>query len=128
MVRHLETLRRRTNEDGLGSRLALLGVTLDPAFDTPQVLRAYGESVLQGSNRFDQWTLATGTPAQIENVARFFGVGYRADSGLITHTLVTAVIGDGGNDGRVMRVFESNSWRPDEVYDVVRRGIEQAVQ
>ena len=128
MVRHLETLRRRANEEGLGSRLALLGVTLDPAFDTPPVLRAYGESVLKGSNRFDQWTLATGTPAQIENVARFFGVGYRADGGFVTHTLVTAVIGHGGNDGRVMRVFESNSWRPDEVYDVVRRGIEQAVR
>jgi protein SCO1 len=128
MVRHLETVRRRANEEGLGGQLALLGVTLDPAFDTPAVLRAYGESMLKGSNRFDQWTLATGTPAQIENVARFFGVGYRADGGLVTHTLATAVVGHGGNDGRVMRVFESNSWRPDEVYDVVRRGIEQAVQ
>ncbi len=37
MVRHLEAVRRRANEEGLGSRLALLGVTLDPAFDTPAV-------------------------------------------------------------------------------------------
>ena len=106
--------------------LALLGVTLDPAFDTPAVLRVYGESMLKGSNGFDQWTLATGTPAQVQNVARFFGVGYRADGGLVTHTLATAVIGH--DRTRVMRVFESNSWRPDEVYDVVRRGIEQAVR
>ena len=62
MVRHLETVRRRANEEGIGSRLALLGVTLDPAFDTPAVLRAYGESVLKGADRFDQWTLATGRP------------------------------------------------------------------
>ena len=47
MVRHLEAVRRRANDEGLGSRLALLGVTLDPAFDTPSVLRAYGESVLK---------------------------------------------------------------------------------
>ena len=131
MLKNLEAVRRRADQDGLGSQLALLGVTLDPAFDTPDVLRAYGESILKGANRFDQWTLATGTPAQIENVARFFGVGYRADGGFVTHTLATAVVGHDGhgeNDGRVMRVFESNSWRPDEVYDVVRRGIEQAVR
>ncbi len=125
MVRHLEAVRRRANEEGVGSQLALLGVTLDPAFDTPAVLRVYGESMLKGADRFDQWTLATGTPAQIENVARFVGVGYRADGGFVTHTLATAIV---SHDGRVMRVFESNSWRPDEVYDVVRRGIEQAVR
>jgi protein SCO1/2 len=121
MVKHLEAVRRRANEEGLGSRLALLGVTLDPVFDTPSVLRAYGESMLKAQDRFKQWTLATGTAAQIEDVARFFGVGYRADGGFVTHTLTTAVV---SHDGRVMRVFESNSWRPDEVYDVVRRGIE----
>jgi protein SCO1/2 len=125
MVRHLESVRRRADKEGVGIKLALLGVTLDPAFDTPAVLRVYGESMLKGSTRFDQWTLATGTPAQIENVARFFGVGYRADGGLVTHTLATAVV---GKDGRVMRIFESNSWRPDEVYDVVRRGIELPVR
>ena len=125
MLKNLEAVRRRANKEGLGSQLALLGVTLDPAFDTPAVLRAYGESMLKGSNRFDQWTLATGTAAQIEDVARFFGVGYRAEGGFVTHTLTTAVV---SHDGRVMRVFESNSWRPDEVYDVVRRGIEQAVR
>ena len=90
MLKNLEAVRRRADQEGLGSQLALLGVTLDPAFDTPAVLRAYGESMLKGSNRFDQWTLATGTPAQIENVARFFGVGYRADGGFVTHTLATA--------------------------------------
>jgi cytochrome oxidase Cu insertion factor (SCO1/SenC/PrrC family) len=41
----------------------------------------------------------------------------------VVHTLTTAVV---GHDGRVMRIFESNSWRPDEVLDVVRRGIERA--
>ena len=125
MLKNLEAVRRRADQEGLGSQLALVGVTLDPAFDTPAVLRAYGELMLKGSNRFDQWSLTTGTPAQIENVARFFGVGYRADGGLVTHTLTTAIV---SHDGRVMRVFESNSWRPEEVYDVVRRGIEPAVR
>jgi len=125
LVQHLEAVRRRANDDGLGSRLSLVGVTLDPAFDTPAALRAYGESMLSGSNRFEQWTLATGTAAQIEDVAWFFGIGYRAEGGLVTHTLATAVL---DAEGRVVRVFESNSWRPDDVYDLVRRTIERTVR
>ena len=123
MVSHLEALRRRVNEEGLGGRLALLGVTLDPGFDTPAVLRTYGESMLAGTNRFDQWTLATGTVAQVEEVARFFGVAARAEGGFVTHTLSTAVI---GHDGRIVRIFTSNSWRPDDLFADVRRGVERA--
>jgi len=122
MVRHLETVRRRADEEGIGSRVALLGVTLDPTVDTPAVLRAYGESVLRGADRFEQWTLATGTPAQIEAVALFFGVTAFAEAGLVTHTLSTAVV---GHDGRIMRLFASNSWRPNELFDVVKLGVER---
>jgi protein SCO1/2 len=123
MVRNLEAVRLRADAEGTASRLALLGVTLDPAFDTPAVLQAYGESVLKTADRFDRWTLATGTPEQIEEVARFFGVTARAEGGLVTHTLSTVVI---GHDGRIMRLFPSNSWRPDELYEVVRLGIERS--
>jgi protein SCO1/2 len=121
MVSHLERLRRQVNERGAGANLSLLGITLDPAYDAPAVLRAYGESVLKGSDRFDQWTLATGSAAQIQTLARFFGVDYRQESGLITHTLATAVV---GKDGRVMRVLPSNSWLPDDLIRVVEQGIE----
>ena len=125
MVRNLEAVRRRADAEGIGSRLALLAVTLDPAFDTPAVLRAYGESVLKSADRFDRWTLATGTPTQIEEMARFFGVTARAEGGLVTHTLSTAVI---GHDGRIMQLFPSNSWRPDELYDAVRLGVERSAR
>ena len=123
MVKHLEAVRRRASEERIGDRLALLGVTLDPAFDTPAVLRGYGESVLKGADRFDQWTLATGTVEQVEDIARFFGVAARAEGGLLTHTLSTAVI---GHDSRIMRIFPSNSWRPDDLLAEVRRGLERA--
>ena len=75
--------------------------------------------------RVDRWTLATGTPAQIEEMARFFGVTARAEGGLVTHTLSTAVI---GHDGRIMRLFPSNSWHPDELYDAVRLGVERSAR
>ena len=123
MVKHLEAVRRRASDERVGDRVALLGVTLDPAFDTPAVLRAYGDSVLRGADRFDQWTLATGTVEQVEIIAGFFGVAARAEAGLTTHTLSTAVI---GHDSRIMRIFPSNAWRPDDLFAEVRRGVERA--
>jgi protein SCO1/2 len=123
MIAHLESVRQRANQAGVGGRLALLAVTLDPAYDTPAVLQAFGESRLKGERRFDHWTLATGTPAQIDSVASLFGVRHQNVNGTVTHTLATAVL---GHDGRIMRVFESNSWRPDELFDVVSRGVERA--
>jgi protein SCO1 len=125
MMRNLEAVRRRAHEAGIGGRVALLAVTLDPEFDTPAMLRAYGESVLKDGARFEQWTLATGTNAQIDDVARFFGVTSQTEGGTITHTLSTAVI---GHDGRIMRLFAANSWRPDELFDVVGRGVERAAR
>jgi len=35
VIRNLEHVRRRANDDGLGARVSFLGVSLDPAFDTP---------------------------------------------------------------------------------------------
>ena len=122
MVRHLESVRRAVNKAGIGARLALLGVTLDPAFDTPEVLRAYGKSVLEGTDPFEQWTLATGTPAEIAAIAGSFGVGYVSDRGAVTHSLVTTVV---GTDGRVLRVFESNNWRPEDVSSIVQRELQR---
>ena len=40
MVKHLERVRRRAIDERIGERGARLGVTLDPGFDTPAVLRS----------------------------------------------------------------------------------------
>ena len=78
--------------------------------------------MLAGGDRFDRWTLATGTVRQVEDVAALFGVGYRLESGgFVTHTLATAVIGP---DGRIVRVLPSNSWRVDDLVDVVKSRVE----
>ena len=95
IVKHLESVRRRANEAGIGDRLAVLGVTLDPSFDTPAVLRAYGQSVLAGPDAFDQWTLATGRPAQISDLASFFGVDYRDLVGEILDSIEHGLEEDG---------------------------------
>jgi protein SCO1/2 len=124
MVRHLETVREQARAAGFGDRLALLGVTLDPAFDTPAVLQAYGRSVLKGTDRFDRWTLATGSREQVAAVTGYFGVASQDGGGgeLPTHSLMTAVI---GHDGRVMKLFPANSWRPEDLLAAVRVGVDR---
>ncbi len=51
MVKHLESVRRRANEERVPGRVALLGVTLDPVVDTPgcapRVWRIGAEGVRQ---------------------------------------------------------------------------------
>ena len=123
MVQHLESIRHRANAAGMGDRLTLLGVTLDPSFDTPAVLKAYGRSVLKGPGAFDQWTLATGSAEEIGDLAGFFGVGYRPDAGFVMHTLTTVVV---DREGRIVRVFPSNSWTPDDLFDVVTQAVTHA--
>lgn len=125
MVSHLETVRRGLHDVGQAGRARFLGVTLDPTFDTPAVLRTYGDGMLSDEPRFSEWSLATGTDDSVREIARFFGVDYRAGGGTVVHGLATAVI---GADGRVVRVWPSNSWTPADVLEVVQRETARVVE
>lgn len=63
-------LRRELGARGLGSRVELVEVTVDPGRDTPARLRAFAR--MTGIS----WPLLTGTPAQIAAFWKFFGIGY----------------------------------------------------
>ena len=92
----------------------LLSVTLDPAFDTPQVLQAYAAS--KGVNPA-RWQLATGTPEEIARLTSAFAIHVERGGVLIDHTLATAVI---GRDGRVVQIWRGNGWSAAELLDVLR--------
>jgi protein SCO1/2 len=82
------------------TRVQLVSITLDPAHDTPEVLRAYASQ-----RRVDPrgWTFATGSGADVDAVARAYGVGsVRQPSGEIEHTVAVFLI-DG--EGRIARRY-----------------------
>jgi hypothetical protein len=93
------------------ARTRLLAITLDPAHDTPAVLREYGQAVLRGPTPFDRVSLLTGQPDDIRRLAASLGVSM-AGTGVITHTNATVVV---GLDGRVARAFGTNDWQPAEI-------------
>ncbi len=97
----------------------LLSITLDPVYDTPQVLRSYGAAHTENytQEKFAQWELATGQPAEIKRLAQFCGLTYMQEGEQIIHGLRTALIGP---DGKLVKIYRGNEWKPDEVVSDLR--------
>ncbi len=106
-----EQLQRRIGSDPI----RLLELTLDPRFDTPAVLRAYGREFGQDPGR---WTLATGAPATIDELSARLGVASRwTRPGTLVHTESVIVL-DGA--GVVNRIIDGNAWAADDVLALAR--------
>jgi protein SCO1 len=117
---HFATIEKAAQQDPALKDLRLLIVTIDPAHDTPAVLRAYGLQYATGDGPrrpFARWDLATGEPDDVKKLAGFFGLDYFQDTKSITHSLRTAIVDPAG---RVYRVFEGNEWKVDDVMSALR--------
>lgn len=92
----------------------LLSISIDPDYDTPQVLRGYGTRYTgtSGSEAFQHWEFATGTAQQVKAAAQFFGLSYWTEKDQIIHSLSTAIIGP---DGKVFKFYRGNEWKPVQV-------------
>jgi protein SCO1 len=121
MMQRFAAIEKAIAADTALGGVRLLTVTLDPEHDSPARLRAYGAKYASGagpSQPFTRWSLVTGTPAQIKPLAGFFGLDYYTETtGQVIHSLRTAVI---DREGRVAEVFESNTWKTDQVVEALR--------
>jgi protein SCO1 len=90
----------------------LLTISFDPEFDTPAVLKAYGERY-----KYDpvHSTFATGAMTEISPLAEQAGLNFSRDaSGSINHNLRTLVI---GADGKLRKIFVGNDWKSDDLVE-----------
>ena len=89
----------------------LVSVTLDPAFDTPAVLKAHADGLHADLSR---WHFVTGDREDLASFAKRFGV--TAEPGepgaMMVHSLRTAVIDP---DGRLVTIHSGNMWTPAEL-------------
>jgi len=90
----------------------LLSISIDPDYDKPAVLRAYGLDCAGAPHPFNDWEFASGTPEQVRRVAEFFGLKCWTEGGQIVHALITALIGP---DGKVRQLYRGNDWQPAQV-------------
>jgi len=101
-------------------RTHLLSISVDPAFDTPRVLKAYGAAHAgeNGEANFDRWEFASGTADDVKRIAGYFGLQYFPDKDQIVHSLRTALIAP---DGKLVKIYRGNEWTPTEVLEEMKR-------
>jgi protein SCO1/2 len=71
----------------------LLSFTIDPAFDTPKVLKGYAERFGYDPAR---WSFLTGPAEQVTALVRESGVTVTPEAGLFTHNFRTLIVGTNG--------------------------------
>ena len=104
----------------------LLSISFDPAYDSPTVLRSYGEAYTGNYTRekFGHWDFAAPSKADLPKLLHFFDVGATpGQNHTITHSLSTAVVGP---DGRIAAWYPTNDWRPEDVLNELKKVAEGA--
>jgi protein SCO1 len=117
LAANFATLQRRFGR-AIGRDLMLLSITIDPEWDTPQVLAAYAKL---WRAREDGWRFLTGSAEAVRHAATDWGLVYWPEEGAIVHTSRTALI---GRDGKLLAVVEGSSFRTDQLIELIRRHLE----
>ena len=101
-----------------GRDLALLSVTLDPQYDSPEVLASYAKIWRADPAR---WHFLTGGFEDVQRVAGRFGIISWPEEGLLTHTSETAVI---ARDGKLVALIGGSSYTADQLGDLIALELE----
>lgn len=110
-------------DTALGGAVHLIAVSLDPQYDTPEVLRKHAAAI---GARPETWTFLTGEVAAVEDFGARFGLTIMrnpSEPASIAHNLRTAII---GADGKLRQIFDGADWTPSEVIAAVREARGQA--
>jgi len=107
-------------DPSLYEKTHLLSISMDPSYDTPEVLRSYGAAHTERYEKetFAHWEFAGGTSEQVKAIAQFFGLTYFPEKDQIIHGLRTAIITP---EGKVAKIYTGNEWKPDEVIQEMKK-------
>jgi protein SCO1/2 len=115
-----ETQRKLLSLTNGPSNWHLLTISFDPEFDTPAILKAYGERYKYDP---EHWSLVTGNLVDITAVAEQFGQTFWHDeNGSITHNLRTVIV---DASGRVQKIIVGNKWTSDELAEEIQKGAQK---
>ncbi|HEX6045801.1 MAG TPA: SCO family protein [Pyrinomonadaceae bacterium] len=115
--------RQLGDDPELYAKTHLLSISIDPAYDKPDVLRSYGAAHTERYEKetFAHWEFATGTEQQVKEIAQYFGLRYFPDNGQIIHGLRTVIIDP---DGKVVKVYTGNDWKPEDVVAELKKTVQ----
>lgn len=104
-----------------GPKVFFASVTVDPERDTPEVLKQYARA--HGANPAG-WAFLTGTPAEIQTIARGYGISTKkSPRGDVDHTFLTSLI---DHDGVLRVQYLGVRFDPGELLADVRRLLREA--
>lgn len=94
-------------------------ITLDPEYDTPKVLRKFGNYYRVD---YDNLIFLTGKKDDVDYALNHFRVYYKVESpGVLAHTMETLVMDEAGV---IKKDFPSSLWEPEDVIEEVEKIIE----
>lgn len=106
----------------LYSKTHLLSVSIDPAYDTPEVMRSYGGAHTERyqNETFAHWEFAVAKDDETKKMAEFFGLRYYPQKDEIIHGLRTVIVTP---EGKVAKIYKDNKWTPEEVMSEIKKTI-----
>jgi protein SCO1/2 len=102
----------------------LVSISLDPANDTPAVMREYGLSRLDDhAGGFAHWDFVATKPEDLKALAAAFGLTYYSQDSLITHTMRTVLVTP---QGTIANIWDGSEWRQPELLDAIIKQLASA--
>ena len=94
LTHKMATLQPRLGAD-FGLNAFFVSITVDPGRDTPAVLKRYASA---HGVELAGWAFLTGTPAEIRDVVRRYGIAYQKKTphGDVDHTFLTSLVDRSG--------------------------------
>ena len=109
-------------DPALYEKTHLLSISMDPAYDTPEVLRSYGAAHTERYEKetFAHWEFAGGTSEQVKQIAQYFGLTYFPEKDQIIHALRTVIVNP---EGKVAKIYSGNEWQPEDVVSELEKAV-----
>ena len=96
--------------------LELVSITLDPAYDTPGILKDY--TVTRGIDTAN-FSFLTGPQTAIKDLLSQFGVIAEFEGDLLKHTLTTLLIDE---NGKIIHRADGSAWEPADFVAKMKTG------
>lgn len=103
------------NKD-LKATTRLFSISFDPEFDTPKILKQYGDELKAD---YEIWSFLTGEKDVILNFAEHFGIlviNNESSPEEIVHSLRTVIV---NTSGRLVKIYHGNEWTSEDIWEEI---------
>lgn len=110
------TMTQRLAREAGVKNLELISVSMDPAYDTPGVLKDYAQARGIDTGNF---SFLTGPTNAVQDLLAQFGVIAEFKDGILNHTLATLLINE---NGAIIWRADGGEWEPSEFVGKMKKG------